>query len=146
MATLRMPSSCPVRKTRMAISLRFATSNLRIGRISGIVGNTSTRSTLGQRAFYVRRRSLPMVTESRKKAYNSERHVDTGTERQFMKVKITIAVVVVLVVLAGGLAAFWPFGNGKTLRLPGVVEIQEVRLGSKVGGRVESVHIDRKSV
>ena len=56
-----------------------------------------------------------------------------------MKVKIGIAVGIVLLVLAGGLAAFWPFGNGKVLRLPGVVEIQEVRLGSKVGGRVEDV-------
>ena len=36
-----------------------------------------------------------------------------------------------------GWRAFWPFGgSGHELRLHGVVEIQEVRLGSKVGGRV----------
>ncbi len=56
-----------------------------------------------------------------------------------MRNKILILVGVLLLALAGGLAAFWPFGNGKMLRLPGVVEIQEVRLGSKVGGRVEAV-------
>ena len=50
------------------------------------------------------------------------------------------------VALAAGF--FWPlrdrlglFGErSDTLRLPGVVEIQEVRLGSKIGGRVESVN------
>jgi multidrug resistance efflux pump len=45
----------------------------------------------------------------------------------------------VLLLAAGGAALFifWPFGGpADTLRLPGVVEIQEVRLGSKIGGRV----------
>jgi multidrug resistance efflux pump len=51
---------------------------------------------------------------------------------------------------AGGVAAlaavalgfFWPFGGGpRTLRLPGVVEIQEVRLGPRVAGRVAEVHV-----
>ena len=38
------------------------------------------------------------------------------------------------------LGFFWPFGGRpETLRLPGIVEIQEVRLGSKVGGRVAEV-------
>src|ERR1700733_11434954 len=32
MATVRIPNSCAVRKTRIAISLRFATSNLWMGR------------------------------------------------------------------------------------------------------------------
>src|SRR5262249_53747763 len=37
---------------------------------------------------------------------------------------------------------YWPWrGNSDVLRLPGVVEIQEVRLGSKVGGRVAEVHV-----
>lgn len=41
---------------------------------------------------------------------------------------------------ATALGFFWPFGNGKTtLRLPGVVETQEIRLGSKVGGRVAEI-------
>jgi multidrug resistance efflux pump len=48
-----------------------------------------------------------------------------------------------LVVLAGAAVAVYYFGpwNGSihVLVLPGVVEIQEVRLGSKVGGRVELV-------
>jgi multidrug resistance efflux pump len=38
------------------------------------------------------------------------------------------------------LGFFWPFGHRTNVfRLPGVVEIQEVRLGSKVGGRVAEV-------
>jgi len=43
---------------------------------------------------------------------------------------------------ATALGFFWPFG-GRTqiLRLPGVVEIQEIRLGSKIGGRVEKVDV-----
>src|SRR5205823_667462 len=37
---------------------------------------------------------------------------------------------------------FWPFRpRTDLLRLPGVVETQEVRLGSKIGGRVETVAI-----
>src|SRR5262249_10073023 len=37
---------------------------------------------------------------------------------------------------------FWPFGTDRTkMRLPGVVEIQEVHLGSKVGGRVKEVKV-----
>jgi membrane fusion protein YbhG len=45
------------------------------------------------------------------------------------------------------LGFFWPFGhNGKILSLPGVVEIQEVRLGSKVGGRVRSVEVKEGEV
>lgn len=50
-----------------------------------------------------------------------------------------------LLLLGGGCLAlgfFWPIGRkGGDLRLPGVVEIQEVRLGSKVGGRVEEVFV-----
>jgi multidrug efflux pump subunit AcrA (membrane-fusion protein) len=58
-----------------------------------------------------------------------------------MKKKIVIAVGIGIVLLVAGAAAFWPFSNRGILRLPGVVEIQEVRLGSKVGGRVEKVHV-----
>lgn len=63
-----------------------------------------------------------------------------------MRTKLIIAGVILLLVLAGGLAAFWPFGNGNVLRLPGVVEIQEVRLGSKVGGRVEAIFVNEGDV
>jgi HlyD family secretion protein len=47
--------------------------------------------------------------------------------------------VLLLAAVAAGLGFFWPFGDGRVLRLPGIVEIQEVRLGSKVGGRVAKV-------
>jgi HlyD family secretion protein len=59
-----------------------------------------------------------------------------------MRNKILILLVVAILAIAGGLAVFWPFGNGKVLRMPGIVEVQEVRLASKVGGRVESVLIN----
>jgi multidrug resistance efflux pump len=60
-----------------------------------------------------------------------------------MKVKkLTTGILVVGVLgVAGGAA--WYFGSyrhhGKSMVLPGTVEIQEIRLGSKVGGRVQSV-------
>jgi multidrug resistance efflux pump len=48
--------------------------------------------------------------------------------------------------IAAALGFFWPFGAaGDTLRLPGVVEIQEVRLGSKIGGRVAEVFVKEGS-
>jgi multidrug resistance efflux pump len=54
---------------------------------------------------------------------------------------VLIAAVALLAALAG-LGFFWPFAGGtESLRLPGIVEIQEVRLGSKVGGRVESIAV-----
>jgi HlyD family secretion protein len=55
-----------------------------------------------------------------------------------MKNKIVAGVVVALA-LVSGLAFYWPFGSGRALKMPGIVEIQEVRLGSKVGGRVLKV-------
>ncbi len=49
--------------------------------------------------------------------------------------------IVVTAILGGGLY-FWQFYQpADSLELPGVVEIQEVRLGSKIGGRVEEVLI-----
>jgi HlyD family secretion protein len=59
-----------------------------------------------------------------------------------VKTLTRVAIIVALVVAAGG--AVWYFGpfrrNGNVLTLPGTVEIQEVRLGSKVGGRVAAVY------
>jgi multidrug resistance efflux pump len=53
----------------------------------------------------------------------------------------------VLATVAVGLGFFWPFrSRAQTLTLPGVVEIQEVRLGSKIGGRVEKVEVIEGSV
>src|SRR5262249_7629628 len=40
---------------------------------------------------------------------------------------------------AAGAAWYWPRHGSETLRLPGTVEVQEVHLGSKVGGRVTAV-------
>jgi multidrug resistance efflux pump len=45
-------------------------------------------------------------------------------------------------VAAGGLGFAWPFQQSAlALRVPGVVEIQEVKLASKVGGRVKQVFV-----
>ncbi|HEY1379747.1 MAG TPA: efflux RND transporter periplasmic adaptor subunit [Gemmataceae bacterium] len=58
--------------------------------------------------------------------------------------KVLTGIVVVGVLAAAGGAAWLlgPFRNHRTtLVLPGTVEIQEVRLGSKVGGRVKSVSV-----
>ena len=53
----------------------------------------------------------------------------------------TVVAILLILGLAGGGAAFWWFWNGKKedLRLAGVVESQEVRLGSKIGGRVQEL-------
>ena len=52
----------------------------------------------------------------------------------------TILIVILAVAALAAIASFWPFGGkDDVLRLPGVVEIQEVRLGSKIGGRVKDV-------
>jgi multidrug resistance efflux pump len=51
-----------------------------------------------------------------------------------------VVLAVVILAVTAGLGFFWPFSRGQEyLRLPGIVEIQEVRLGSKVGGRVETI-------
>jgi multidrug resistance efflux pump len=43
---------------------------------------------------------------------------------------------------AVGAGCYWPFVHGeKALRLPGTVEVQEVRPGSRVGGRVKQVAV-----
>jgi HlyD family secretion protein len=60
--------------------------------------------------------------------------------------KSVLLVLLLLTGIAAGLGFFWPFGSrGDTLRLPGVVEIQEVRLGSKIGGRVAEVFVKEGS-
>lgn len=56
--------------------------------------------------------------------------------------KIVVAVVVLVAVGAVAGWYFWPRPSGPdVLRLPGTVEVQEVRLGSKVGGRVTKVSV-----
>ena len=57
-----------------------------------------------------------------------------------MKRKAAFLVILLLLGVAAALGFFWPFGDGSgTLRLHGIVEIQEVRLASKVGGRIAKV-------
>src|SRR5262249_3565288 len=54
-----------------------------------------------------------------------------------MKKSTWIGLAVLLIGAALSAAFFWPFSrNHKELVLPGAVEVFEVRLGSKVGGRV----------
>jgi HlyD family secretion protein len=52
----------------------------------------------------------------------------------------------VLVVAAAAAGVFFFTGNGKYLILPGIVEIQEMRLGSKVGGRVFKVQVEEGDI
>jgi multidrug resistance efflux pump len=60
-----------------------------------------------------------------------------------MRAKHYIAVGLVLVLTAGaGLGFYWSFHRKPApLRLPGTVEIQEVRLSSRIGGRVKSIAV-----
>ncbi|MCI0700268.1 MAG: efflux RND transporter periplasmic adaptor subunit [Planctomycetia bacterium] len=58
-----------------------------------------------------------------------------------MRKKLILAVVG-LVVIGATVVWFWPRVRGpEQLRLPGTVEVQEVRLGSKIGGRVSAVKV-----
>ena len=57
--------------------------------------------------------------------------------------KISIIVLVaILGAAAVSLGFFWPFSHSSdSLKLPGTVEVQEIRLASKIGGRVKDVCI-----
>ncbi len=57
---------------------------------------------------------------------------------------VIVAVLVAALAGAAGLVWVWRSAAGRAserLILPGVVEVQEVRLGSKIGGRVRTIHI-----
>jgi HlyD family secretion protein len=59
-----------------------------------------------------------------------------------LNAKRVVLGVALLGAVALALGFFWPFGRRpQTSHIHGVVEIQEVRLGSKIGGRVEKVEI-----
>lgn len=59
-----------------------------------------------------------------------------------MPAKRVIAVTVVVVAAAASLGAYWSFHrHPDPIRLPGTVEIQEVRLSSRIGGRVKAVAV-----
>jgi multidrug resistance efflux pump len=61
--------------------------------------------------------------------------------------KLILPGVAVVAVVALGLGFFWPFGSERErLKLPGVVEIQEVRLASKIGGRIQSIEVNEGDV
>jgi multidrug resistance efflux pump len=57
---------------------------------------------------------------------------------------LILGLVLAAVGVAAGVAHFT--GNSKYLTLPGIVEIQEVRLGSKVGGRVSRVMVEEGDI
>jgi HlyD family secretion protein len=58
------------------------------------------------------------------------------------RILLSLGTLALLAASAAALGFFWPFGDRReVLRLPGIVEIQEVRLGSKVGGRVLKVNV-----
>src|SRR5262245_57406935 len=50
-----------------------------------------------------------------------------------------LLLVTVLAAVAAALGFLLPRNHARELTLPGLVEIQEVRLGSKIGGRVKSI-------
>jgi multidrug resistance efflux pump len=70
---------------------------------------------------------------------SSEKHT---LKRRSMK-KAIVGVILLLIISGVALGwYFWPWrGDKNVLRLPGVVEIQEVRLGSKIAGRVAQVNV-----
>jgi multidrug resistance efflux pump len=56
--------------------------------------------------------------------------------------KLWVGVGLIGVVIAGAIGCYHFFRNGReTLHLPGTVEVQEIRLGSKIGGRIQSVSV-----
>lgn len=63
-----------------------------------------------------------------------------------MNRKAIWVVLLALLLLGAGLGFFWPFRSATTLRLAGMVEIQEVRLGSKTSGRVAEVLVEEGKV
>lgn len=67
-----------------------------------------------------------------------------GQPKPFLSRKASILLGIVAVVIAG-VGAAWLLGvfggHRGTLVLAGTVEIQEVRLGSKIGGRIKSVSV-----
>src|SRR4051794_17475859 len=62
--------------------------------------------------------------------------------RRGVVMKRVALIVLAVLAIAGAAAWYWPRHEGQdVLKLPGIVEVQEVRLGSKIGGRVGTVHV-----
>jgi multidrug resistance efflux pump len=58
-----------------------------------------------------------------------------------MTTKYVVSLLAILGLAIAGWTQFWWWNESSTLKLPGTVEIQEVRLASKIGGRVQAVHV-----
>src|SRR5436190_361284 len=54
---------------------------------------------------------------------------------------LIIGALLVVVLVAGGIAYFLVNRTGHELKIPGTVEVFEVRLGSKLGGRIGEVYV-----
>jgi HlyD family secretion protein len=64
-----------------------------------------------------------------------------------MRAKVFLVLILLLGGIGAGLYFYWPFGNGKhEIRLPGTVEIQDIRLSSKVGGRIFKVIVEEGDI
>src|SRR5438309_10305497 len=142
MATVRRPSSCAVRNTRMAISLRLAAISLRTRRPgparvpSSAINAPRVVAEFARMpaAFSAARRILANAASAHPdKSYDKRETSLQRFEGQVVKRTPWIVAIVLVAVIAAGLAFFWPVGgDGDVLRFPGTVEIQEVRLGSKI--------------
>src|SRR4051794_28707381 len=63
-------------------------------------------------------------------------------EKAMLNLRILATGVVAMVLGTGAFGRYWSLDHGEaTLELPGTVEVQEVRLGSKIGGRVDMVPV-----
>src|SRR5207253_10721961 len=62
-------------------------------------------------------------------------------EVRTMRLRSVVALLTTLAVAVGGFGLSWRPEGPATLRLPGVVEIQEIKLASKIGGRVKGVFV-----
>src|SRR5580700_603354 len=96
------------------------------------------------------KRRRQSVIASRRPAVNSARRIITrGISHQpvlgrgaTMSKRTLGAAIVVVAAVAVSLGFFWPFGPDQNLLVvPGTVEVQEIHLGSKVGGRIEEVFV-----
>jgi multidrug resistance efflux pump len=88
---------------------------------------------------------MDTVTAAERTPVNEPLYAKTRPKgRAMYRKRIAIGALLLAVVLVA-LGFAWPWRSwwrsSETLRLPGVVEIQEVRLGSKIGGRVERVEV-----
>lgn len=85
----------------------------------------------------------PLYTSAVPAVDNSPPSVPSAEALRRRRGLLVVGSTLVLAVgVALGLYFWWPFGGqGQRLRLPGVVESQEIRLASKVGGRVAAVEV-----